>query len=230
MLSQKISYAQSQAPFNTLQKRQLYSAIQLVPGPGQYDPKTNVRFPIQIEDRLQEKVKQGLQGNFGSKVEKDAHQSENQVLPRLNKVNPGPGYYVNPDIIAFQNYQDVVAGRKSHFFQSQIQRNIWKSRKDKTPDCCSYEVKNYNISKKYLTSDNFAKKAAFMTKQSRFNYEAAKEGNRVNADEAEEEPLGQERKTQTSTDFFRSTQKSNVPFNSKVRLLKRTRASSTTSS
>ena len=71
---------------------------------------------------------------------------------------------MNPDIIAYQNYQDVVAGRKSHYFTSKIDRSIHPKYKDRKPDCCSYDVNFYNIDKKNKTDENFMIKAAFMTK------------------------------------------------------------------
>ena len=56
---------------------------------------------------------------------------------------PGPGSYVNPDIMALKNYEDLILGRKNAAFESKVPRIIENI--NTTPDLLKYDIYQSDI-------------------------------------------------------------------------------------
>jgi len=83
---------------------------------------------------------------------------------------PGPGYYLNPDIMAFENYKDVIKGKKSGCFKSEVERQVFPPSKTHQPGPLAYDVQNFNIVKETRPNPKYKKHVPFNTQTGRFVY------------------------------------------------------------
>lgn len=175
--------------------------LQENPGPGQYNPKTN------LEDQMIDKLQKGYKGKFGYQEGRFIQNIEEEDLP-------GPGTYIDPN-----QYVDRLQknfDKKTHNFRSQSNRQVFGNKKSVAPPVGNYQLDYYNLNRKMQKikeeeAELEIKRPGFYSSQPRFDPLKREE----DVEDPDDEQLFEKNFSNgKSTDIlFQKKFKKKVPFN-----------------